>query len=117
MGELGEYAQIEHQKIGQTTAKLKIDYLIGIGPLQKLTVEEAIKNGMKKEKAFWVTDVAEAAKVLEKIIQKGDLLYLKGSLKRHLERVIFILEGKNVCCAKVTCEHYHPCLSCPQLKG
>ncbi|MDP3888768.1 MAG: UDP-N-acetylmuramoyl-tripeptide--D-alanyl-D-alanine ligase, partial [bacterium] len=47
MGELGEYAQIEHQKIGQTTAKLKIDYLIGIGPLQKLTVEEAIKNGMK----------------------------------------------------------------------
>jgi len=116
MGELGEYTQEEHRKIGQKVASLGIDFLVGVGPLQKLTLEEALKNGMKKENVFWAKDITEAAQILEKIIKKGDLLYLKGSLLRHLERIIYLLQGKTVSCRINSCHFYKPCLACPKLR-
>lgn len=115
MGELGEYAQTEHRKIGQKVASLGIDFLVGVGPLQKFTIEEALKNGMKKEHVFWAKDITEAAQILEKIIKKGDLLYLKGSLLRHLERIIYLLQGKTVSCRINSCHFYKSCLACSNL--
>jgi len=38
----------------------------------------------------------EAAGALSGILQKGDLIYLKGSLLKHVERIIRLLEGKEV---------------------
>lgn len=116
MGELGSSAEFEHRRIGRGVVKFKIDYLIAIGPLQKLTAEEAVKNGMKQERVFYVENVNRAAEVLKKILQKGDLFYLKGSLLRHLERVLLILEGKKVDCRKVSCHYYCQCNSCSQLQ-
>lgn len=115
MGELGKMAKIEHQRVGKELAQLKIDYLISVGPLQKLTAEAAIKAGMKKERVFWATDVVAAAEILKKILKAGDLVYLKGSLLRHLERILLILEGKKVGCQAVSCHHYEQCWGCPYL--
>lgn len=116
MGELGASAEEEHSQIGKKAAKLKIDFLVSIGPLQKLVAEEAIKEGMKKNNVFWVSDVVQAAKILKKIIQKDDLLYLKGSLMRHLERVILLLEERQITCNLVSCHHYHQCNLCENLR-
>lgn len=116
MGELGESAEKEHRKIGRKIVRLgKIDYLISIGPLQKLTAQEAIRAGMKKERVVWVENVIQAGEVLKKIIQPGDLFYLKGSLLRHLERILLILKGKSVNCRLVSCFHYGQCPNCPYL--
>ena len=116
MGELGDLAEEGHREVGRNVAELKIDYLIGIGPLQKLTTQEARKQGMKKENVFWAKDVHQAAKLLEKLLKKGDLFYLKGSLLRHLERVLLLLESKKVDCQLTACHQYQPCSSCPSLK-
>jgi UDP-N-acetylmuramoyl-tripeptide--D-alanyl-D-alanine ligase len=116
MGELGDLAETGHREVGRKVAELKIDYLVGIGPLQKFTAKEAVKGGMKKEKVFWAKDVHRAAEILKKLLGKGDLFYLKGSLLRHLERVLLILEGKKIGCRTTVCHHYQPCHSCPRLK-
>lgn len=116
MGELGQYAEREHRRIGQYLVGLEIDFFLGVGPLQKLTVEEALKAGMSSQKVFWAKDVSGAAKILEKIIKKGDLLYLKGSLFRHLERIILLLGGKKMNCNVISCHFYKPCQGCPDLQ-
>ncbi len=105
------------KKIGQFIAGIpNITFIIFIGPLQKYAYEQAIKGGFKKENAFWVNDVFEAADVLKKIIKKGDIIYLKGSLLRHVERVVLILEGKKVGCKVIACPFYHSCLKCSHLE-
>jgi UDP-N-acetylmuramoyl-tripeptide--D-alanyl-D-alanine ligase len=116
MGELGKFAKIKHQEIGKLAAKLKLDYLIAIGPLQKLTAQAAIKKGMSNNQVFWVTDILEAAQKLQKIINKNDLLYLKGSRLRHLERLLLAIKGKQVGCRLPFCHYYHHCQKCPYLK-
>ena len=116
MGELGTLAERSHREVGKQVAGLKIDYLVAVGPLQKFVAEEAKKGGMRPEKVFWVKDVHQAAKALEKILKKGDLVYLKGSLLRHLERVLLLLNQRKVGCRKTICHHYHPCSTCPELQ-
>ncbi|KPJ70311.1 hypothetical protein AMJ51_02295 [Microgenomates bacterium DG_75] len=116
MGELGKFAQKEHQKIGELIAKLGIDYLIAIGPLQKLTAHAAIKKGMTIERVFWVDNIVEAAQKLKKIINQNDLLYLKGSRLRHMERLLLVLEGRKVDCRVPFCHFYHHCRDCQYLK-
>jgi UDP-N-acetylmuramoyl-tripeptide--D-alanyl-D-alanine ligase len=116
MGELGDSAKKEHQRIGKELAKLKkIDYLISVGPLQKLTAQAAIREGMKKGQVFWVENVSEAAEVLKKILRAGDLIYLKGSLLRHTERILLILKGEKVGCKLTSCHYYWQCQKCPYL--
>jgi UDP-N-acetylmuramyl pentapeptide synthase len=95
MGELGDYEEKGHREVGKEVAKLKPDYLIAVGPLAKYIKEEAEKK-MKRGTAIWVKDVFEAAGVLTGIVRKGDLIYLKGSLLKHLERIPLIMEGRQV---------------------
>ncbi|MBI2641618.1 UDP-N-acetylmuramoyl-tripeptide--D-alanyl-D-alanine ligase [Candidatus Roizmanbacteria bacterium] len=92
MGEL-ENPEEEHKKIGKLLSPLAIDVIIGIGPQQQLVINELNKYKTKKI-AFYAKDVYDAAEILKKIIKNGDLIYLKGSLFRHVERVLHILEGK-----------------------
>lgn len=115
MGELGSFNEEGHRLVGKKIVQLEIDFLLVIGPSTKFIIDEAVKSGFNKEKTFWVKDVVEAADVLRKIIKKGDLLYLKGSLLKHLERVILLLEGKQVNCYLVSCTLYQPCPTCPKL--
>lgn len=115
MGELGEKAIESHRLIGTRVARLKIDRLVSVGPLQKHTAAGAVKAGMGKAQVFWVANVHEAASVLETILSPGDLLYLKGSLMRHMERVILLLNRRKVGCRVVSCHFYHQCRACPYL--
>lgn len=115
MGEL-EKPEEEHKKIGELIAQLKIDYLISIGPMQKFVAEEAMKNGMSKDLVSAVKDVFEAADVLKNIVKENDLIYLKGSLLRHVERVLLLVEGKKIGCHTIVCPFYHHCSQCEYLE-
>ncbi|MGI5826820.1 MAG: hypothetical protein ACOX50_05420, partial [Patescibacteria group bacterium] len=114
-GELGDLAEKMHREVGEEIAKLKIDIVVGVGPLTKFILEEARKAGIKKDQLFWAKDVREAALILKKVLKPKDLLYLKASLLRHLERVVLLLEGKKVACTEVVCHYYGSCTSCPRL--
>ena len=116
MGELGQYQEKEHRLIGQKLANLDIDFFVGIGNLTHLIWEEAIKNGFAKKRAFWAKDVVEAAQILEKLLKKGDLWYLKGSRLRHLERILLLLNHETVDCRLISCHNYDYCQQCPALK-
>lgn len=111
MGELLE-PEKEHTKIGELIARLSIDSIVLIGPLHKYTKDRAIQCGFNSQSIYWTENVIEASDVLKKLIKKGDLIYLKGSLLRHVERVLMILEGKNVKCKIGTCPFYHHCPEC-----
>jgi len=112
MGELGHYSEMEHRKIGSLVAKSNVDYLISTGPLQKFTYEESIKNGFPSKKAFYAENVLDAFEILKSLVQDGDLIYLKGSLLRHLERILILLDGKPVNCKLVVCNLYKKCIEC-----
>jgi len=114
LGEMGELEnpEEEHKKIGKLIGTLDIDYLISMGPFQKFVAEEAVKSGMNTKHVFWVKDVFEAADKLKKILKKNDLIYLKGSLLRHVERIPLLLEGKKIGCNVTLCPFYHQCPNC-----
>lgn len=95
MGELGDWEESGHRQVGQEVGLIKPDYLVAVGPLTKYVTEEAAKT-MRRNNVVWVNNVFEAAGVLTGIVKKGDLLYLKGSLLKHLERIPLIMEGKEV---------------------
>lgn len=116
MGELGQYQNQEHYQIGQLAGQLKnLDYLVTIGPATKEIVRGAIKAGMKKEHIFYAHNHHEAAEVLEGFLGPNTLWYLKGSLLKHMERILLLLSGKEVACQKISCHNYYHCWQCKEL--
>lgn len=118
MGELGESAEFEHKEVGKLIAELKrFDFFIGIGGLVKLSIASAIENGFSKENTYYAQNALEAGEYLKKILHKGDALYLKGSLLRHLERVLMKLNNETVSCDLVSCPLYNSCKVCRYRNG
>jgi len=109
IGEMGELEdpQGEHRKTGEYLATMHFDYILCIGPLRKLTIEEAVKRGVSREKIGYATDVFEAAKILKRVLRKGDFWYLKGSLLRNYNRILKLLCDEDVCCHEVLCPYEH----------
>jgi len=109
IGEMGELAnpEMEHKKTGKLIAKLNIDFVIGIGPLRKYTIDEAILHGFPKEKTAYASDVFQAAELLKSVLQPGDLWYLKGSLLRNYKRIVQLLNNEEVCCDQLMCPYDH----------
>ncbi|MCL5411633.1 MAG: UDP-N-acetylmuramoyl-tripeptide--D-alanyl-D-alanine ligase [Patescibacteria group bacterium] len=115
MGEIGKDAEKAHRLVGKKVAQVRPDYLVAVGPMPKFIAEEAGKD-MAKDRVFWVNNVAEAADVLKKILKEGDLFYLKGSLLRHMERILILLNEEDIECRLVVCHRYQLCPDCPALK-
>jgi UDP-N-acetylmuramoyl-tripeptide--D-alanyl-D-alanine ligase len=116
MGEIGELEEEIHSELGRYISELKnIDYVIGIGPLLKITQQEAFKNGMADTKFYWAKDILVASGILKLIAKENDIIYLKASLLRHLERILLILQEKEVNCSVLSCPLYNKCSKCKYL--
>lgn len=114
MGELGDLSEIKHREIGALIATLPIDLVIGIGPLQKFALAEALAKNVAPEKLIYAENVLEAAKALKPVINANDIIYLKGSLLRHLERIWMLYENQeSVKCLVTSCPLYNHCSKCP----
>lgn len=109
IGEMGELEnpKEEHTETGALIAKMKLDYVLCIGPLRKFTIDEAVRKGFPKNKIDYAANVFEAADTLKKILQPDDLWYLKGSLLRNYKRIVQLLNGEKVCCEKILCPYNH----------
>ncbi len=76
MGEL-EKPEEEHNKIIEIIRKLNIDFVITVGNLYPVST-----------KIYHAKDVFEGTNIIKKILKKGDLIYLKGSLYKQVGKVL-----------------------------
>jgi UDP-N-acetylmuramoyl-tripeptide--D-alanyl-D-alanine ligase len=87
MLELGEFEEEAHRRLGEKIGALSIDFVLCLGEKASLVVESAIRKGMRPERAKVLESHAEAVSFLNRIIQKGDWILVKGSRRMAMERV------------------------------
>ena len=87
MLEIGKFTIQSHQKVGDQL-KGVADIVIAVGPRAKFAAQELLDHGFGAEKIVSVSDSREAGKELEKLIQPGDLILVKGSQAMRMERVV-----------------------------
>lgn len=113
MGELGDSEEIEHKKVGELVASIgAFDFFIGIGPLQKLALAAAISKGFGEKKTYYAENPLEVGEFLKQYLKKDDVIYLKGSLLRHMERILMLINDESVTCTAVSCPYYNSCRVC-----
>ncbi|MFJ9234426.1 glutamate ligase domain-containing protein [Streptomyces anulatus] len=94
MLELGEEAAKAHWDLGASTAEYGVDLLIGVGgDLAKQTTLGAAHAGVE---AALVRDNETATALLEKILQPGDIVLIKGSRGGMRWQIAQALTGQEV---------------------
>lgn len=79
MLELGSYSAEAHVKLGALLSGLRVDILIGAGPLMALAVEAF------RGTAVAAADAKDAGRELKKIVREGDVVLVKGSRAMRME--------------------------------
>src|SRR6266581_3799074 len=86
MRELGDESERSHCEVGETAAVLGVDHIIAIGNVAAAISNAAEHAGLGNSRA--VNSTTEAAEVLVKIAEPGDLVLIKGSRAARTERVM-----------------------------
>lgn len=92
MLELGKFTEDAHREIGNEVAK-SADVFIAVGERMKFAVEESMKPGLNRRafaenRVFWFSDSTEAGRMLDGILQPGDVVLIKGSQSMRMERAV-----------------------------
>lgn len=87
MLELGEFTHDEHSKIGLMAAK-SAHKLYTVGIRARTIAEGALDGGMLDENIMQCDTSIDAGKELVQVIQKGDVIYMKGSQGIRMERAV-----------------------------
>jgi UDP-N-acetylmuramyl pentapeptide synthase len=87
MLELGKYTMEAHEGIGRLIPK-NADILMTLGSRGKFIAERAAKSGFSKKKIMTFMDVGEAGLELQRKMQKGDLILVKGSQSVRMEKIV-----------------------------
>lgn len=91
MLEMGEHSEPEHRALGEAlAARSDLDLIVLVGPAMRHAAA-AIGDG----RAVWMADLDEArAAEVATLVRDGDLVYLKGSRRMRLERLVPALRAK-----------------------
>jgi len=87
MLELGPISEEEHKKTGSLVAKNNIDYLVTIGERARDIARGAKSAKMPKDKIFEFDNNKDAGLFIQKRLEEGDIVLVKGSRSMHLEEV------------------------------
>ena len=90
MLELGSYEEEGHKLVGRRAMDVA-DVLICVGPRGRRIGEEALSLGMDPERVCLCPDNLEALACLEKGIQPGDYILIKGSRGMQMEDIVAAL--------------------------
>ncbi len=85
MHELGEHSEKYHRAVGQAVAEAQIDFLCTYGPEALSIRDEAERKGIA---AKHFEDLEEIADFLDRKLDRGDALIVKGSRLMRLEDVL-----------------------------
>ena len=95
---LGDMLEIEgfeeklHTKVGKIVAECKIDILITIGNLSKFIASGATENGFNKKNIYTFTNLDDVYPLLDKILQKDDVVLLKASHSMNFKKIVDYLK-------------------------
>lgn len=87
MLELGTHSRDEHYKIGKLASSVA-HKLFTVGIRSRITAEGALDGKMLDANIMECDTSLDAGKELVKILQKGDIVYVKGSQGMRMERII-----------------------------
>ncbi len=87
MLELGRYAPVVHETIGENAAKF-CDLMFFVGLKMKFAYEKALSFGYDKNRVFWFEKSVEVGHKLKNMIESGDLVLVKGSQGMRTEFVV-----------------------------
>jgi UDP-N-acetylmuramoyl-tripeptide--D-alanyl-D-alanine ligase len=94
MLELGKYTEEEHLLAGEKIVGIA-DILVVVGPRAKFIAEGAIDKGFNQKEIYSFDSSKTTAKFLEGMIEKGDIILIKGSQGIRLEKAVeAIMEHK-----------------------
>lgn len=87
MAELGGMSEAEHRAVGRKVAETA-DVAIFVGPEMRYAMEEAEAAGLAREKMEWFASSEEAGRYLDANLEKGDVVYVKGSQSQRMEKAV-----------------------------
>lgn len=88
MAELGQYAERLHAELGMDIANKKIDALLTVGKLAKITAQSASKNAAHNFHTNSFEDTHSLCNNLHQFIKDSDIILVKGSRIAELERAV-----------------------------
>ena len=94
MLELGQREIEFHSMVGEAIARSGFSGLITFGDLSRHTSLRALECGMDKNRVWHCSDRIEIADILNRSMDKGDAVLVKGSRAMRMEEVIENLKGR-----------------------
>lgn len=88
MAELGEYTEDGHRQVGAEVVQQGIGLLVTVGPKAKFIADQAIHMGYPDKQIMRFEDAAGAQKPVEKLLQPGDVILVKGSRMMRMEKIV-----------------------------
>jgi UDP-N-acetylmuramoyl-tripeptide--D-alanyl-D-alanine ligase len=96
MLELGKFTEEEHNIVGEKISGVA-NILVVVGPRARFIADGAIEKGFPKNEIYSFDSSKTTAKFLEGMIEKGDVVLVKGSQGVRLERAVeAIMEHKEL---------------------
>lgn len=86
MFELGETSRMQHEMVGRYAAKSGVELMIAIGADSSEIAHGAREEGMENVKYF--PDKDSFYKEMDKIIEKGDVILIKGSHGMEMDKIV-----------------------------
>jgi UDP-N-acetylmuramoyl-tripeptide--D-alanyl-D-alanine ligase len=102
MLELGKFTEEEHHSLGEKIASIA-DILVVVGPRAKFIAEGALENGFNSKNLYSFDSSRTVAKFLTGVVEKGDLVLIKGSQGVRLERAVVALMAHKELKDKLVC--------------
>lgn len=87
MAELGEYNEEAHFAAGKKVAEVA-DVFIAVGESMKIATGAAKQYGMHPDQIHYFENSVEAGRFLDRMIQEGDVVYVKGSQSTRMEKLV-----------------------------
>jgi len=93
MMELGKEASRCHFDAGQLIAGMGARYLVVMGEHGHQVIEGACKGGIDTRQTYLATNHAEMSDAIAGNTREGDIVFLKGSRKVALDKVVEVIKG------------------------
>ena len=93
MLELGKEASRYHFDAGQFVAGMGTRYLVALGEHSRQVIEGALKGGMDITQTYLAANNAEMIDAIKANVREGDIIFLKGSRRVALDKVVEGIKG------------------------
>ncbi|MDI6689879.1 MAG: UDP-N-acetylmuramoyl-tripeptide--D-alanyl-D-alanine ligase [Actinomycetota bacterium] len=87
MLELGEITDVSHFELGKFVKEVGVNTLITVGERSKRIAEGALQSGMDSKEVISCDASTEAARILNRMLEQGDIVLIKASRAMKLEEV------------------------------